>query len=102
MNVDMKTIVAEYLADPKLTCISLAARYEGLKAQEIATILRLNNVSLRKGNPKAFEATREKGLATRRANGLKRRVRELCEDHGAEAVLRVLQEIHDEREANVE
>jgi hypothetical protein len=102
MNVDMKTVVAEYLADTKLTCTSLAARYEGLKAQDIATILRLSNIQLRKGNPNAFETTREKGLATRRANGLTRRVRDLCEDHGAEAVLRVLQEIHDEREANVE
>jgi hypothetical protein len=102
MLVDMDAVAAEYLADKSLTCGSLAARYDGLRAQDVASLLRLKGITLRRGNPNAFENSREAALATRRANGLRRRITELCESYGAEVVAKELEEFVNGRETNVE
>jgi len=61
MSIDQQAIAAAYLANTNLKIADLAATHE-LKPADVAAILRLNGVTIRRGNPNGVS---EEGRANR-------------------------------------
>ncbi len=92
MSVDQQAIAAAYLANTNLKIADLAATHE-LKVADVAAILRLNGVAIRRGNPNGVsEEGRAKGRATRQAKALRTTIYKLREVHGKDVIVAILNE----------
>jgi len=92
MSIDQAAVAASYLADKTTKIADLAATY-GIKPADVAAILRLNGVAIRRGNPNGVsEEGRLKGQATRSAKALRTTIYKLVETHGKNAIIEILNE----------
>jgi len=95
MSVDQQAVVAAY-ASSRLTVPQVAAQFE-LKPADVAAILRLNGVAIRKGNVSGANnltaEARAKGHAVRAEKALRRTLADLVERHGYTGVANVLESI---------
>lgn len=88
MSIDQQAVVQAYQAD-RVTIPALAARFD-LKPADVAAILRLNGVAIRKGNVMGANnltpEARAKGQAIRADKALRRTLANLVAKHGRDAV----------------
>lgn len=100
MSVDQQAIASTYLANPGLKIADLATA-NNLKPADVAAILRLNGVTIRRGNPNGVsEEGRLKGQATRSAKALRTTLYKLVETHGKPAIIAILNEGPEDDSAN--
>ena len=92
MSIDQTAVATAYLADKTLKIADLATTY-GVKPADIAAILRLNGVTIRRGNPNGVsEVGRAKARATRQSKALRTTIYKLVQAHGHDTVMEVLQQ----------
>ena len=95
--LDMQDIANEYEANKALTIGKLAAR-RGMKAVDVAAILRLQGVTIRRGNAAGLtEEARARGLTVRRENALRRNLEKLMSAYSIDEIDAVLEVLHDKK-----
>jgi hypothetical protein len=94
----MDQLVADYQANLDDTCQTLAARY-GLKPADVAAILRLHGIKLRRGRAgNITPEARAKGHAARSAKALRNQLNQLLNKYAASDLCKLIVDLEDERE----
>jgi lambda repressor-like predicted transcriptional regulator len=99
--IDTQAIVDAYLNDKTQTSKTLAATY-GLKPADIAAILRMSGITLRRGAPGGLsEDARAKARETQHTKSLARAIAKLVTKHGQAAVQNALLDFEEDPGAHV-
>jgi len=90
--VDVQQLCATYQSDTRLTIPKLAKQF-GIRAADAAALLRLQQVTIRRGRADSLtDDARAKGLEVRRDKALQRAVTKLIDKYGAKQILRAMEE----------
>jgi hypothetical protein len=100
--LDIAALVAEYQADETLTTKVLAEKH-GYKPADIAAILRLHGVKLRRGMVGSLTPeARAKGVAVRSHKALVRQMEALLDKYPAADLCKLIVTLDEDRQDNLE